>query len=168
VDSSGAKQVEVRVDEARVSYVRPDDRVDVVLERSTAGEAETILEGRVNEIARAVAADQRAFTVKVALPRGEDVRSGTFARVRFRGASRRALLVPASAVRRHGQVRSVFVVEDGVARLRLVQTGDGGPDGVAVLAGLEAGELVVTSPPPQLVDGHPVVAGATQRTGARP
>ena len=80
-------------------------------------------EGVVSEVARAVDVDQRAFTVKVALPLTVTARTGTFARVFFPGAPRRLLRVPATAVRRHGQVASVFVVQEGVARLRLVQVG---------------------------------------------
>jgi RND family efflux transporter MFP subunit len=167
VDSDGARHVEARVDEARASLIQPGDRADVLLHGGGAGGEETAFEGTVIEVARAIAADQRAFTVKVALPAAERARTGTFARVRFRGAERRALLIPVSAVRRHGQVTSVFVVEHGEARLRLVHTGDEGPAGVAVLAGLDAGEVVVTSPPAQLTDGHPVLVRATdQKTGA--
>jgi hypothetical protein len=84
----------------------------------------------------------------------------------FRGAPRRALLVPGSAIRRHGQVASVFVVQDGVARLRLIQVGASIPDGVEVLAGIDAGESLVISPPARLVDGATVTIGAASpRTG---
>jgi hypothetical protein len=81
------------------------------------------VEGVVTEVARAIDADQRAFSVKAALPPTVTARTGTFARVVFSGASRRLLQVPATAVQRHGQVTSVFVVQAGVARLRLVQVG---------------------------------------------
>jgi hypothetical protein len=119
----------------------------------------TGLEGDVAEVARAVGADQRAFTVKVTVPSTVTARSGSFARVVFRGAPRRALLIPANAIRRHGQISSVFVVQEGTARLRLVQVGDSSPQGVEVLAGLDAGESIVTAPPPQLVDGARVTIG---------
>jgi hypothetical protein len=93
-------------------------------------------------------------------------RSGSFARVVFRGAPRRALIVPAQAIQRYGQVSSVYVVQDGVARLRLIQTGASSSDSVEVLAGLDAGESIVTSPLARLADGVPVVIGALPaRTG---
>jgi multidrug efflux pump subunit AcrA (membrane-fusion protein) len=169
LDSAGARHVEVTVDEARATFIHPGDRVDVVIERPEAGPGEvSTIRGSVTEVARAIAADRRAFTVKIVLPKAEGARTGTFARVQFRGASRPVLLIPATAVRRHGQIASVFVVEGSVARLRLVQTGVSRPEGIHVLAGLDAGELVVTSPPPQLVDGHPVVtSGSIDQRGAR-
>jgi hypothetical protein len=64
-------------------------------------------------------------------------------------------------------VTSVFVVQDGIARLRLVQAGLATSEGVDVLAGVDAGELVVTPPPPGLVDGAAVtVSEARPRNGA--
>jgi hypothetical protein len=125
------------------------------------------LEGVVTEVARALGVDQRAFTVKIALPRTVMARTGTFARVFFQGPPRRALFVPTTAIRRHGQVTSVFVVQDGVARLRLVRTGLPTALGVELLAGVEAGELIVTSPPAGLTDGSPVTA-SEDGAGARP
>lgn len=170
VESDGVRQVVARVDEARAAYVHPGDRVSVTIEAigDSAGAAQG-LEGVVAEVARAVDVDDRAFTVKVTLPRTVTARSGSFARVVFRGAPRRSLMVPADAVRQHGQVSSVFVVQDGVARLRLVQVGEPSGDSVEVLAGLDAGEVVVTVPPSRLSDGAPVTAGLTPaRPGGTP
>jgi RND family efflux transporter MFP subunit len=162
VESDGARQVLVRVDEARAVYVRPGDQVGVVIDALNApAGGSTMIEGVVAEVARAVGADQRAFTVKVTIPSTVTARSGSFARVVFRGAARRALQVPFHAIRRHGQISSVFVVQDGTARLRLIQVGDSSPQGVEVLSGLDAGESVVTFPPTRLVDGADVTIGGT-------
>jgi RND family efflux transporter MFP subunit len=153
LDADGVRRVEVRVDEARVGYVRPGDRVMVVLDASSGDE---VVNGIVAEVARALAADQRAFTVKVSLPPDVTPRTGVFARVRFRGATRRGVVVPSAAVRRQGQVTSVFVAQDGVARIRLVQVGVSDDGSTEVVSGLDAGEVVVVEPPPGLVDGRPL------------
>jgi hypothetical protein len=166
IESDGARQVVVRVDEARAAYVHPGDRVDVEIDES--GEVtgtEKPLQGVVAEVARAVGADQRAFTVKVTVPRTVTARSGTFARVIFRGAPRRALLVPASAIQRYGQVSSVYVVQEGVARLRMVQAGPSSGAGIEILAGLDLGESVVTAPIGRLADGTRVAVAATRKPG---
>jgi RND family efflux transporter MFP subunit len=167
IESGGARQVAVRVDEARAAYVRPRDRVEVSIDEASSQSAGSgMVEGVVTEVARAVDADQRAFTVKVALPLTVAARTGTFARVFIAGAPRRLLRVPVAAIQRQGQVTSVFVVQEGVARLRLVQVGTATATDVEVLAGLDAGESVVTSPPPRLLDGSPVtVSGSAPRTG---
>jgi RND family efflux transporter MFP subunit len=167
IESDGARQVAVRVDEARVAYVHSGDRVRVLIDTFDEHRAgDTGVEGIVAEVARAVGVDQRAFTVKVTVPSTVTTRSGSFARVVFRGAPGRALMVPANAIQRYGQVSSVYVVQDGVARLRLIQVGAASSEGVEVLAGLDAGESVVTSPLTQLVDGVTVAIGAVPaRTG---
>jgi RND family efflux transporter MFP subunit len=170
IESDGARQIVVRVDEARAAYVHAGDRVTVEIDGVGApAPGDKVLEGTVAEVARAVGADQRAFTVKVTVPRTVTARSGTFARVIFRGLPRRALLVPTDAVRRQGQVSSVFVLQDSLARVRLIQTGPSSAAGVEVLAGLDAGESVVTSPMAGVTDGARVtVAAARQATGGTP
>jgi RND family efflux transporter MFP subunit len=162
LESDGARQVVVRVDEARAAFVQPGDRVRVLFDAVDEHNAEDGgVEAVVEEVARAVGADQRAFTVKVTVPGGVSARSGSFARVVFKGAPRRAFVVPAHAIQRHGQVASVYVVQDGIARLRLIQVGATSSAGVEVLAGLDPGESIVTSPLTRLVDGAPVAVGGT-------
>jgi RND family efflux transporter MFP subunit len=169
IESDGARQVVVRVDEARAAYVHPGDGVTVVIDPLDEHVADDKgVEGVVAEVARAVGVDQRAFTVKVSVPATVTARTGSFARVVFQGAPRRALLVPAHAIQRHGQVSSVYVVQDGIARLRLIQLGPSSSEGVEVLAGLDAGESLVTSSLTGLVDGANVaIGGVPTRTGGR-
>lgn len=155
LDASGPSQVEVRVDEARMPFLRVGDRVEVELGGGRDGRP-SLVDGTVAELARAVDADRRTFTVTVALPRTVELRSGTFARVRFRGASRAALVVPSSAIRRQGQVATLFVVDGGAARLRLVQANDLPGGTASIAAGLAEGEIVVIDPPPGLTDGRRV------------
>jgi RND family efflux transporter MFP subunit len=170
IETDDAREVVVGVDEARAAYVHTGDRVNVVIDGLDRHMQDgNGVEGVVAEVARAVGADQRAFTVKVSVPPTVKARTGSFARVVFQGAPRRALLVPAGAIRRHGQVSSVYVVQDGMAMLRLIQAGAASAQGVEVLAGLEAGESVVTSPLARLTDGARVaIGGVPARVGGRP
>ena len=142
-------RLEVRVDESRIGRIRYGDSVPVFL-----GAATTSVMGTVVEVSRAVDVDARAFLVKLALPDGPGLRSGEFGKARFGGMPRRALTIPASAIVRHGQLTSVFVVEKGVARVRLVDLNES-----EVLAGLTESEVVILSPPAGLVDGHRVSLG---------
>jgi hypothetical protein len=61
----------------------------------------------------------------------------------------------------------VFVVDaDNRARLRLVNASEAAGGRVEIRAGLQAGERVVVTPPPALVDGSTVVVGpATAGSG---
>jgi RND family efflux transporter MFP subunit len=162
IESDGTRQILVRVDEARAGYVHPGDTVAVDIDGVGDAPRKKPLDGLVAEVARAIGADQRAFTVKVTVPRSVTARSGTFARVIFRGAPRRALLARTQAIQRHGQVSSVYVVQDGVARLRLIQTGLSSEAGTEILAGLDAGESVVTSLTSGVADGARVAVAASR------
>jgi multidrug efflux pump subunit AcrA (membrane-fusion protein) len=69
-------------------------------------------------------------------------------KVRFHVGEQAALLVPQSAVVQRSELTALYVVaEDGTPRLRQVRLGSPQADGrVAILAGLDAGETVVTDP----------------------
>ena len=106
------------------------------------------------EVSRAVDADARAFLVKIALPDAPGLRSGEFGKARFGGTPRRALTIPSSAIVRRGQLTSVFVVDKGVARVRVVNLSES-----EVLAGLTESEMVILSPPSAVADGRRVSVG---------
>jgi len=153
IEDTRGFRLDVRVDESRIGHVSPGAVVPVSLDSGTGGDTTTV-DGTVAEIGRAVDADARAFLVKIALPATAGLRSGTFGRARFSARSRRALAVPTTALVHRGQVTSVFVVEDGIARVRLVNV-----RGTEVLAGLSDGEVVIVGAPPALSDGRRVIAG---------
>jgi RND family efflux transporter MFP subunit len=76
---------------------------------------------------------------------------GQQVRVRFVGAQSTAaaatLLVPAAAIVRRGELSAVYVAAGSGFALRAVRLGaDRGAEGVEVLAGLHAGEVVATDP----------------------
>jgi HlyD family secretion protein len=63
------------------------------------------------------------------------------------------LQVPTGALFRDGERWALFVVEDGRARLRQVETGRSAGLRTQVLAGLEAGETVINHPGDRVADG---------------
>lgn len=65
-------------------------------------------------------------------------------------------IVPASALVDRGGTKVVFVVEDGVARMRTVTVGEEIAGGFEVVEGPAAGTRVVSDPPETLVDGQRV------------
>ena len=150
IEQAGGYRLEAAVEENRLGRVRPGMAVEVILDALSAPQ-----QGRVEEIVPALDPGSRTFTVKIGVA-GPLLRSGMFGRARFTLGERKALLAPASAVVRKGQVEQVYVVENGVAKARLVTTGARMGDKLEVLTGLRAGESVVTAPPAGLQDGSPV------------
>lgn len=63
------------------------------------------------------------------------------------------LRVPASAVFHRGEQWSLFVVENGIARLRDVEVGQRTPFEAEIKSGIEEGAEVITHPSNQLADG---------------
>jgi RND family efflux transporter MFP subunit len=154
-------RLEVQVDEARARFLQTGDIVPVELEGFDEGSTVT---GRVVEIGRSVDPVGHAFLVKVQLPPNAAARPGMFARARFESDERKALVVPAAAVMRRGQLSLVFTIDGGGrARMRAMTVGSQSGDTVEVLAGLQAGEAVILNPPASLVEGTPVRA-----TGGQP
>ena len=149
VEDTRGFRLDVRVDESRIARIRNADSVPVFV-----GTAISPVKGTVVEISRAVDADARAFLVKIALPDVPGLRSGEFGKARFDGTPRHALTVPLSAVVRRGQLTSVFVVDNGRARVRLVNLRES-----EVVAGLTESELVILVPPAALTDGRRVSVG---------
>jgi len=98
----------------------------------------------------------RTSSAKLALPGDAELRPGQFVRVRFAALGGESLAVPEGAVVRQGQMDGVYLVEEGIARLRWIRTGRTAGGHVEVLAGLREGEPVVNPVPPGLRDGRPV------------
>lgn len=144
-------RMEASVDEAKMASIRLGQSGLVVLD----GDAQGIL-ATVSEIVPAVDASSRTYLVKLNLPPSPGLRSGVFGRVRFQAGVRPVLTIPAEAVSQRGQLESVFAVEDGFARTRLVTLGERRAGDVEALSGLSAGDRVIVPVPGNLVDGAKV------------
>jgi hypothetical protein len=72
-------------------------------------------------------------------------------------AARPVTLVPKAAIKTDGKQSYVFVAVNDRADRRAITTGGADGDRVEVLAGLNAGERVVMSPPAELAAGALVV-----------
>jgi len=114
------------------------------------------LEGRIAEI-RPVSDDAtRTRLFKIDLPETPGLRPGRFGRALVRGEQAVAVTVPAEAVIRRGQLETVYVVESGVAHLRLVRSVREREGRGEISSGLSGGETVVRAQAAQLVDGQRV------------
>ncbi len=67
------------------------------------------------------------------------------------------LMVPADAVQHGSQGDYVYIVEDGVSRLKVVTLGAADGDRIVITQGLQAGDQVVLEGLDRLRDGRPVV-----------
>jgi RND family efflux transporter MFP subunit len=156
-------EIEVDVNEAYINRVRPGQDVSAALDAYP----DSPIPARV--ITTVPAADRQKATVLVRIGFNKldsRILPDMGVKVTFLrddegaevAAARPVTLVPKSAIRTEGDRSYAFVVSSaGVVDRRAVTTGGIDGDRLEVLAGLNAGERVVVSPPPELASGAQVV-----------
>lgn len=140
LDDGASLRVETAVDESRAATIKIGDPASVEI-------GDRPFAGTVGEIVPSVDIGSRAFVVKVDLPATvTGVQPGTFARVGFREGMQSHLVVPASSVTSLGALDRVYIVDGGIARLRMVTIGETQGSWTEVLSGVSDGEIVATQP----------------------
>ena len=113
--------------------------------------------GTVRAVNPAVDPASRSAMVEAAIENGDNaLRPGMFATVNInREGGTKAVFVPKAAVHNDPATQSfrVFVIVDGVAKLRVVQIGVEENDQIQIVSGVEAAEMVATSNVDQLYEG---------------
>jgi RND family efflux transporter MFP subunit len=111
--------------------------------------------GTVARILPSLNATARTLTVEAEVQNSDGLlKPGQFATVRItQSQPENAVMVPVSAVKAEGDTNKVYVIKDGVAHERLVQTGLLEGDVIQIKQGLQEGELIATSNLGSLYDG---------------
>jgi membrane fusion protein, multidrug efflux system len=152
IEGSGAYRFDAQVEESRLRNIRVGDEVELTIDAlADAGST-----ARVSEIIPSVDGGSRTFTVRINMRNTAGLRSGLFGRAKFATDPKTALVIPGSAVVTRGQVKSVYVISNGQASVRLVTLGNSRDGQFEVFSGLAVGERIVSPAPVNLVDGSPV------------
>ncbi|GHV02934.1 hypothetical protein FACS1894159_11880 [Bacteroidia bacterium] len=119
-----------------------DDRVEVSVDSDPARP----IAGKVTYIGEIVDEQTRSVQVMITCPnRDRRLKPGMFASVRFSGAPRQVVLIPATALQQGESESYVFVrAGEGIYLRREVQAVSAGPGEAVVTRGLEPGEVIVT------------------------
>lgn len=116
--------------------------------------------GTVTAINPSLDEASRAATVEALIENGDNsLRAGMFATARIvRGGQNTGLFVPKAAVYSDQTTQSyrVFVIQEGVAKLRVVQLGTEENDTIQIVSGVSPDETVATSNVAQLFEGATV------------
>jgi len=132
-----------------------------------------VYSGRLSRLYPELDRHLRTRTAEVTVTDGPALAPGMFARVRLVVETASGTVIPSAAVvATSGQGRSVFVVDEGMAHLREIQTGIEDGILVQVLSGVRPGEVVVVGGQQKLKDKTAVrvktgTAGARGDDGAR-
>ena len=146
-------KLQLQVTEGEVPFITPG--MGISLEVEAHGERK--FAGRVAAVNPAIDPVSRAAVVEALVENGDNaLRSGMFATARIvRQGGSRVVYVPRAAVLPDQNTQSyrVFVIQNGTARLRVVQIGAEEGDTVQILSGVEPDEQVATSNLQQLFEG---------------
>ena len=143
----------IRIDVPEQSI--PEVKVGQSVSIATSAWPDKSFAGRVARIAPNVSATSRTLTVEAEIENSSNaLKPGQFATVRIlQERPEPAVLVPARAVVTEAGVSRVFVIKNGHAEQRLVQTGQTEGDLIQVKNGITADEQVATSGLERLSDG---------------
>lgn len=169
----------VRAGDPLFSFWRPGDASVVLkVDQSNLGQVlpgqHTLLtwQGRqatseVLRVSPVVDPASRSFDVHVRVPEELSGSSGSAVRAELNLGSKSALLAPTLAVQRDARAQAyVFVVKDDMAKRVAIEAGALRAEGVEVLQGLSAGDVVVSQGAAFLNDGQAVRVSATDATKA--
>ncbi len=151
-------KIQIQVAEADVPYVSVGRGVSIAVEAYK----DRNFAGTVSAVNPAIDPTSRSAIVEASIENGDNaLRTGMFATVRInKEGGSKAVFVPKSAVYNDQSTQAfrVFVIVDGIAKLRVVQLGVEEGDMVQILSGVNADEVVATSNLDQLYEGAKVAA----------
>lgn len=111
--------------------------------------------GMVVRILPSLNSTARTMIVEAEVPNSDGLlKPGQFATVRItQSKPENAVMVPASSVKAEGDTNKIFIIKDGVARERLVQTGLLEDEMIQIKTGVSEGDVIATSEIGSLYDG---------------
>jgi membrane fusion protein, multidrug efflux system len=153
LDDTSTIKLDFTVPERVVAAMKPG----LTLEARSVAYPDQVFEGKVASVDSRVDPNTRSVIVRALVPNGAGLlKPGMFLNVHLSRGTADVLVVPEeSLVPEQGDV-FVYVVQDGKASKRKIQTGQRAVGTVQVTDGLQAGEVVVTEGTQKLRDGASV------------
>jgi len=149
-------KVQIQVAEADVPFVTAGRGVSIEVDAYK----DRKFAGTVSSVNPAIDPVSRAAIIEALIENSDNrLRSGMFATVKInRAGGGKAVFVPRSAVFDDQATNSsrVFVIQDGVAKLKVVQKGTEEADWIQIVTGVEPDQTVATSNLAQLYEGAAV------------
>ncbi|MDQ6787505.1 MAG: efflux RND transporter periplasmic adaptor subunit [Acidobacteriota bacterium] len=149
-------KIQIQVSEADVPFVSLGKAVSVEVDAYK----DRKFAGTVTAVNPAVDPTSRSATIEASIENNNNaLRPGMFATARItKQGGNTGLFVPRAALYNDQSTQSyrVFVIQEGVAKLRVVQLGTEEGDTIQIINGVNADETIATSNLPQLYEGAKV------------
>ena len=145
--------VDVNVSERLINVIKQGDTVDVTI--PTIGDVK--IQGRIKSITPS-ADNTKTYPVKIEIDNSAgNIKPGMFAEIHFVESQKdNTLVVPRNTVLENENEKYVYVVEDGKAVKKTVETGIDNGDKIEITKGVSFGESIVVKGQSYLTDGEEV------------
>jgi len=148
-------EVHLLLAESHIQNININDTVSIIFPSYQ----DKRVKGRIATIDPSADPATRSFLVKITIPEIPGLRSGIFARVMIPVGETGMILIPKTAVVRHGQLTAVYLVDRlNIARFHLIRLGRKFGNDVEVVSGLHKDDRYVVNPDHRVVDGVKVEA----------
>ena len=153
----GEKEIEINIPENRLEEICSAQQIKV----SFWALPDVVLDGQLREVSPMADSATHTYKMRVSLlDAPPQLKLGMTAAVTVvNQREKAAVFLPLAAVYQTGDTPSVWVVNEGVANLRLVKIGTFGDNQVQVMEGLNEGDIVVTAGVHKLKEGQKVRLG---------
>ncbi|MEN6463910.1 MAG: efflux RND transporter periplasmic adaptor subunit [Syntrophaceae bacterium] len=151
----GEREIEINVPENRTDVLRGASSIKVAFWALP----NCIVDGNIREVAPMADPVSRTYRVRVSLLKQPlEVKLGMTASVTLSSPREGGgiVMIPLAAIFQTGQTPCVWVVNEGIVRLRPIQTGAFGDGRIQALSGLKQGETIVTAGVHKLREGQKV------------
>jgi RND family efflux transporter, MFP subunit len=155
VEQLNALKAIVYISESYFSRIKIGMPVDIRLDVYD----DEVFSGKISLIHPTINAATHTFGVEVAIEnKSLKIRPGMYSRITFNFGESQSVVVPdASVIKQAGSNdRYVFVIEDGIAHYRKIESGQRLGDKIEIRSGIDPGEVVVTAGHVRLIDGSKV------------
>jgi len=102
--------------------------------------------GKIVEVVPAVDQASRTMTVRIEIPKDERLKCGMYGSFEISAGELKTVLIPQKAVKKIGQLDSVYVLFNGKLNMRNIVIGKEYDNKIEILSGLSDGEEIVLNP----------------------
>jgi len=129
------------VKEQHIQHIRIGDTAEVIIDAANLKSS-----GVITKIVPSADPGTHSYLVKIALLDHTRARTGMFARIHFKMGNTRGILIPARAIVSRADINGVYIVDDNnIAHYRMIRIGRQLNNGAEILAGLKAGDKIISS-----------------------
>jgi len=148
IENASSLSVQTEVAGDLFAALRLGDTAQVVVDG-----LDDAFDGTVYTLVGAANPKTRTHIVKLSLPKGLNINSGTFARVSFKRDVRQTMMITKAAIVNRAGIEGVFVVKQNKAYFYMVRTGLEMNGQVEILSGLELGDAIVVDNNQTMLNG---------------